>query len=241
MAAALDADLQRYDATKEATREELVKMCNACALHKRNDTAARLYADGKAAHGIPALLEAGLNLNALLYACCREPRMLKQAMDVWNDIKVSRVIPDTEPMQKLILSCLGNSKFDHAFNIFLAAIEAGLQPSERVCGALVRTASVQPRLAQLAYGVFLSVRGAGMRLPPKELLGLARACAKQGTLDQAVAAMAAARDAGAKIDAAFASSLVMRCAEASVPQRSTFIHALPGRLVFTFLARCKKR
>ena len=79
---------------------------------------------------------AGLNFNAVLYACCRDPAMCEKALRVWDDMVEQGVPPELEPMSKLMLSCLARGRFDDSFRIFLAAIDANLQPGAQVLAAL---------------------------------------------------------------------------------------------------------
>ena len=90
--------------------------------------------------------EAGLSLNGLLYACCREASMLSKAMEVWKPAASMSVKPDAQPTEKLLLANSTQHKHDEAFGVF-DAIDAGVQPRAAACTALVRqhTPCVSPR------------------------------------------------------------------------------------------------
>ena len=85
------------------------------------------------------LIGAGLSLNALCYACCRETSMADKAMEVWALLAEHGVPPEAEPTEKLLLMNLSRHRYDDAFGVFLGAIDAQLQPSAAACTALVRT------------------------------------------------------------------------------------------------------
>ena len=78
---------------------------------------------------------AGLNFNAVLYACCRDPAMCEKALRVWDDMAEQGVPPELEPMSKLMLSCLARGRFDDSFRIFLAAIDAASASASRSAAA----------------------------------------------------------------------------------------------------------
>ena len=177
----------------------LSALSTLCAKNRHNEAAHLAYAHGKEAFGPRALRGAGLNFNALLYACCRDQAMLDKALAVWEDMKEQAVPGENEPLGKLMLSCLARSRYDDAFAVFLDAIDAGLQPGAQVCAALLRTCGVAPRLAQAAYAVFVSMRGAGLEAPAEVLLTLLRGCTKKGTLEQAFEVFDAVGGAGGKI------------------------------------------
>ena len=111
----------------------------------------------------------------VLYACCRDPAMCEKALRVWDDMAEQGVPPELEPMSKLMLSCLARGRFEDGFRIFLAAIDANLQPGAQVCCALLRNCSLVRNLIRpphfLSYAL-LELRRAVHQL----LLRLQRAC-----------------------------------------------------------------
>ena len=125
---------QRLDARTTA------QSCDLFARNRRNRHAWEAFEAGGDAHGVPKLIAAGLSLNALLYACCREPSMLDKAMTTWGLLTEHGVKPDAEPAEKLLLANLAQHKYDDAFAVFLGAIDAELQPVEnsRLEGATAR-------------------------------------------------------------------------------------------------------
>ena len=190
-------------------------VCNLFARTRKNQQAWDAFSRGRDSHGIPKLISAGLSLNALLYACCREPAMGDQAMGLWSLMAESGVAPEQEPAEKLLLSALSRHKYDDAFGVFLGAIDAGLQPSAPACTALVRTSVVMPRLAQSAYAVQLTMKAAGMELASEVLASLMRACVTSGTVEQCLALQVDLDARGEPLDVSRTSKLIVKMAEAS--------------------------
>ena len=145
----------------DADTRALAALATLAARNRHNDTAWAAYEHGKSSAGTREMRGAGLNFNAVLYACCRDPAMCEKALSVWDDMAEQGVPPELEPMSKLMLSCLARGRFDDGFRIFLAAIDANLQPGAQVCCALLRTCGVAPRLATMAYAVFVTMKSAG--------------------------------------------------------------------------------
>ena len=196
--AELDAAIAAKDAEKAATllaaltaagdnprdAKQCSDLINLLAFYRKNSQAHGAYLQGKAALGAPALIGAGLSLNALLYACCREAALLEAALALWEEMATLEVKPAREPAGKLILAAVAAKKYEEAFGVFLGAIDAGLQPATPVCVALVRTAATLPRLAQSAYAVHLSIKASGAALPAEALAQLLSACVEAGTHEQ---------------------------------------------------------
>ena len=189
--------------------------CNLFARTRKNQQAWDAFSRGRETHGVPKLISAGLSLNALLYACCREPAMGDHAMGLWSLMAESGVAPEQEPAEKLLLSALSRHKYDDAFGVFLGAIDAGLQPSAPACTALVRTSAVVPRLAQSAYAVQLTMKSAGMELASEVLASLLRACIAAGTVEQCLALHADLDGRGEHSDVARTSKMIVKMAESS--------------------------
>ena len=145
----------------DADTRALAALATLAARNRHNETAWAAYAHGKSSAGTREMRGAGLNFNAVLYACCRDPAMCEKALSVWDDMAEQGVPPELEPISKLMLSCLARGRFDDGFRIFLAAIDANLQPGAQVCCALLRTCGVAPRLATMAYAVFVTMKSAG--------------------------------------------------------------------------------
>ena len=158
--------------------------CNMFARNRKNQQAWDAFERGRSAHGMPKLIGAGLSLNALCYACCRETSMADKAMEVWALLAEHGVPPEAEPTEKLLLMNLSRHRYDDAFGVFLGAIDAQLQPSAAACTALVRTAAVVPKHAQSAFAVMMTMKGAQMTVPSELLALLMRACLSCGTVDQ---------------------------------------------------------
>ena len=169
----------------DADTRALAALATLAARNRHNDTAWAAYEHGKSRAGTHEMRGAGLNFNAVLYACCRDPAMCEKALRVWDDMAEQGVPPELEPMSKLMLSCLARGRFDDSFRIFLAAIDANLQPGAQVCCALLRTCGVAPRLATMAYAVFVTMKNARSEVPADVALTLLRGCLKTGTLEQA--------------------------------------------------------
>jgi hypothetical protein len=202
----------------------LCAACNLMAFHRHNAAAFSAFERGLSVapgdDGARALVAAGLSLNALLYATCRDPAMLESARRVWATMTSVGAKPELEPLEKFIGSCLKRKSHDEAFAVFLAAIDAGLSPSPRTSVALIRTCAAEPRLAQMSYAVFSTLSGSGAPVPPAAAAELATACLRHGTLEQALeayAAAAAATPADPKIASALpglACALAEACAGA---------------------------
>jgi len=166
----------------------LAATSNLLSLHRHNTAAYSAFERGLAlADGPAALVKAGLNFNALLYACCREPSMLPSARTAWRVLGEAGVAPELPPLEKYIGSLLESQSYDDAFGVFLTAIDASLSPSLKTSAALVGCCAAEPRLAQMSFAVFSTVKAAGGQLPPELARGLARACLREGTLEQAEA------------------------------------------------------
>ncbi len=174
--------------TIEADARTLAALATLAACNRHNETAWTAYSHGKSVEGLRTMRGAGINFNAVLYACCRDPAMCEKALSVWDDMAAEGVAPELEPLNKLMLSCLARGRYDDGFRIFLAAMDANLQPPPPVCLALLRTCGVAPRLATMAYAVFVTMKGASAELPQDALLTLLRGCVKTGTLEQVGAA-----------------------------------------------------
>lgn len=189
------------DASEPVDLKLLCAACNLMAFHRHNTAAfsafERSLSVAPGDDGGGALVAAGLNLNALLYATCRDPAMLESARRVWDVLTSVGAKPELEPLEKLIGSCLKRRSHDEAFSVFLAAIDAGLTPSPRACLGLIRTCAAEPRLAQMSYAVFSTLKGSGAAVPPAVAAELATACLCHGTLEQAAEAYAAAAAAPA--------------------------------------------
>ena len=205
---------QKLDARTYAKTSDLM------ARSRKNQLAWDAFEAGRTHHGVPTLLKSGLNFNALLYACCREKEMLDKAMAVWELMTEHEVKPDAEPAEKLLLANLAKGKYDDAFSTFLGCVDAGIQPAQPACTALVKTSAVVPRLAQMAFAVQLTMKTAGMEMPNDLLISLQKACMSTGTADQCLALQADLDAAGAPLDAARISKLACKCAEAGGPMPS---------------------
>ena len=121
------ADVKAAALTPDA--RSFAALINLFALNRKNEEACDAYALGVSAHGAQALQSCNLNMNALVYACCREPaKLLGQAMGVWSTMAEVHAVPDTEPTNRLILANVAQSAFDGAFSVFLGAIEAKVPP-----------------------------------------------------------------------------------------------------------------
>ena len=84
---ALRAFEEARDTSAQLDPRHIVSLCNLCSLNRKNEQAYIVYDLGCSRYGVQALVAAGLNMNALLYACCREPdKMLPQAMQVWSSM-----------------------------------------------------------------------------------------------------------------------------------------------------------
>ena len=107
-----DAAASAYEAMR-GTRLDvrpLAAFADLMARTRKNQLAWEAFEAGRTAHGLPKLLQAGLNLNALLYACCREASMLDKAMEVWGLMGESGSSIDIEPAEKLLLANLAKAK-----------------------------------------------------------------------------------------------------------------------------------
>lgn len=207
----------------DADTRALAALATLAARNRHNDTAWAAYEHGKSSAGTREMRGAGLNFNAVLYACCRDPAMCEKALSVWDDMAEQGVPPELEPMSKLMLSCLARGRFDDGFRIFLAAIDANVQPGAQVCCALLRTCGVAPRLATMAYAVFVTMKNAGSEVPADVALTLLRGCLKTGTLEQAFdvydTAAGVVREGAPPPSADAASELALRCAQEAQPAR----------------------
>ncbi|EOD38722.1 hypothetical protein EMIHUDRAFT_260663, partial [Emiliania huxleyi CCMP1516] len=133
----------------------LAATSNLLSLHRHNTAAYSAFERGLAlADGPAALVKAGLNFNALLYACCREPSMLPSARTAWRVLGEAGVAPELPPLEKYIGSLLESQSYDDAFGVFLTAIDASLSPSLKTSAALVGCCAAEPRLAQMSFAVF---------------------------------------------------------------------------------------
>ena len=68
------AEMQAAGAIDADTRA-LAALANLAARNRHNDTAWAAYEHGKSRAGTHEMRGAGLNFNAVLYACCRDPAM----------------------------------------------------------------------------------------------------------------------------------------------------------------------
>ena len=220
----VDGALRAFDQVRASGEaidpRALAALCNLCALNRKNEQAHSAFSLGCSTHGAQALVGAGLNLNALLYACCRDPsKMLTQAMGIWGAMSELGVKLDTEPANKLILANITQGEHEAAFGAFLGAIDSGVQPSESVCAALIRTCGADARHAQSAFAVWMVMQNGGMLLPPELATVLATACLSDGTLDQAIAVYdSIQRGATQPPDVVLTSALAAQCASATPAQ-----------------------
>ena len=119
------ADVKAASLTPDAA--SIARLVNLFALNRKNEQACEAYALGVSAHGAQALVGCNLNMNALVYACCREPaKLLGQAMGVWATMADVGAVPDTEPTNRLILANVAQSAFNEAFMVFLGALDANV-------------------------------------------------------------------------------------------------------------------
>ena len=105
----------------------LAALANLCARNRKNADAWRAYEAGcAAAKGVKALCTWGLDMNALLYAMCRESTLHSHAETVWLKMRALKLSPDKPPLQKFIHALISLRKFELAFEVFLCAIDAQL-------------------------------------------------------------------------------------------------------------------
>ena len=209
---------QKLDARTYAKTSDLM------ARSRKNQLAWDAFEAGRTHHGVPTLLKSGLNFNALLYACCREKEMLEKAMAVWELMTEHEVKPDAEPAEKLLLANLAKGKYDDAFSTFLGCVDAGIQPAQPACTALVKTSAVVPRLAQMAFAVQLTMKTAGMEMPNDLLISLQKACMSTGTADQCLALQADLDAAGAPL----LQALRLLVARPALPRAAGGLHVRDG-------------
>ncbi|KAL1521246.1 hypothetical protein AB1Y20_020917 [Prymnesium parvum] len=197
----------------------LAALINLLSLHRKNAQAVSAFAFASQTLGTAAAVGAGVNMNALVYACCREPaNLLSHAMSTWRAMVELGVPLDTEPANKLICANLALARRDDAFTVFLGAIDAGVQPSEAACTALVSTCADEPRLGQSAFAVFLVMQNAGLSLRADVGASLVRACLETGTLEQAVQAYDGVPAFASQPDVGLTCALATSCALATPAQ-----------------------
>ena len=244
---ALDSALAARDAEATVTAlasldagrldpRRLATVVNLLAQMRHNVAAHSAYEAGCAKHGVAALVGAGLSLNGLIYACCREPSMVPRAMALWALLSECGVAPDAVPTEKLLSANLSQRMYDEAFDVFLGALEGGLKLGAAVCTALIRSSFGEPRLAQMAYAVYLSMKapagdsggggggGGGASLGVDDLVQLQRACLAEGTLEQCLNLEHELRALGHQATSADRSALVVKLAaepSAAMTSRAT--------------------